>query len=149
MRSPALTHSQLVSVVAAVSAATRAANAVTGAVGLRAQRIDVQQVNADATLAVATVATRTTIAAAGHEQGQDSTRGEQLHVLAVDVSKAQSVRHSSPPHSGPKGPETGHLIDRNRRFGLFQPWPGERAVTTYIQHLKFSTPLPSLTMACR
>jgi hypothetical protein len=26
-------------------------------------------------------------------------------VLAVDVSKAQSIRHSSPPHSGPKGPE--------------------------------------------
>src|SRR5918998_2561829 len=137
MRSPALTHSQLVSVVAAVSAATRAANAVTGAVGLRAQRIDVQQVNADATLAVATVATRTTIAAAGHEQGQDSTRGEQLHVLAVDVSKAQSVRHSSPPHSGPKGPETGHLIDCNRRFGNSRHGQENVPLTTCIRHLNF------------
>ena len=87
------------SAVATVSAAASTANAVTRAVGLAAQQVDVQDVEADAALAVATIATFAAVAAlaaAGDEQGQDGTGREQLHVLSVDRGKAQCIRHEYP-----------------------------------------------------
>jgi hypothetical protein len=83
---------------AAVGAATGTTSSVTTAGNPSTQDTDAaQHVNADATLRAATGTTGAALAAAtGKEQGQDSTRGEQLHVLAVNLNKAQCVRHTRP-----------------------------------------------------
>jgi hypothetical protein len=82
----------------AISATTSATEAITGAVGLITERVDVQDVKTEAASADAPGATLATIAttataATGTEHRQNSTSRQQLHVLTVDLSKAQYVRH--------------------------------------------------------
>src|SRR5262249_8350835 len=86
--------------VAAVTGATLTADTITSVVGLVAEQVDVEDVQADPAAAHAALATRTTVAAAtgiaiGAEQRHHSPGWQQLRVLAVDLNKAQCVRHQS------------------------------------------------------
>src|SRR5437868_1629262 len=75
--------------LAAVTVAARAAVTVTGAVGLVAEQVQVDEVETEAAPTYATLATRATIATtagpAGLEQRQHGPSGQQLNVLAVDL----------------------------------------------------------------
>jgi hypothetical protein len=110
------------SAATARSGATSATGGVTSAGGPSTQDADAtQDVDAETALGVATSATDAAVTATtvpatalatGTERGQDSTCGEQLHVLAVDLSKAQCVKHTKPSSNqvGLTGPGTEHLI---------------------------------------
>jgi hypothetical protein len=111
---------------ATVGATAIASDAVTSTVGLVAEQIDVQEVDAQATPTGAAVTTdaaiaavtgvaaasstmATAVAATSADHGKDSTGGKQLYVLSVNLSKAQCVRHEILLR-GPSGPER-NLID--------------------------------------
>jgi hypothetical protein len=81
-----------------IGAAAGAAKAVTGAVGLVSEQVDVQEIKTEAAPADAAVAAHAAVAATAAaapsaEQGQDGTGWQQLDVLLVDLGKAQGVRH--------------------------------------------------------
>jgi hypothetical protein len=120
-----------VSAGTAVGITAIATDAVTCAVGLVTEQVDVQKVDAKAAPAGAAVATDAAVAASaaavmaasvtavataaipaatGVEQGQDGTGREQLHLLAVNLGKAECVSHQILLRE-PGAPALAHLID--------------------------------------
>jgi hypothetical protein len=81
-----------------IGVAARATDSVTGFIVLVAEQVDVQEVNTKTTLALATVAPDAAIAAPAAvtvraEQRHHGTSRQQLHVLSLNLSKAQCIRH--------------------------------------------------------
>ncbi|MGH3777583.1 MAG: hypothetical protein ACRDRR_17950 [Pseudonocardiaceae bacterium] len=110
------------------------ASAATGAGETAAHRVEVHEVATDTAGAAAAGATDAALApTTGAEQGQDSTCREQLHVLAVELGKAQCVRHPDPPRRGPQraGNRAPHRL--HRQFGLSPPWSEEGRRETCIR----------------
>ncbi|HWR47212.1 MAG TPA: hypothetical protein VN327_06295 [Pseudonocardiaceae bacterium] len=79
--------------------AASAAGTVASTVGLVAEQVDVEDVKTEAATADAALATpaavTATAATTSAEHRQDGTGRQQLHVLTIDLSKAQCVRHKS------------------------------------------------------
>jgi hypothetical protein len=120
-----------VAAIAAIGVTAIATETVASAVVLVTEQVDVQEVDPEAAPAGATVATVAAVAASaaavasvmatatmtaaipaatGVEQGQDGTGREQLHVLAVNLGKAECISHQILLRE-PSAPETAHLID--------------------------------------
>lgn len=102
----------------AISVATGAAEAATSGVGLITQQADVQEINTDAASAgaasttdaavattTAAIATAMAAAATVAKQRQNGPRGEQLHMLTVDLDKTHCVKHKILLQGGPVGQE--------------------------------------------
>ncbi len=115
----------------------------TSAVEGAAQCGEVHEVATDAAGAATSGATDAALSTtSGAEQGQDSTCGEQLRVLAVELGKAQYVRHPDPPRRGPQraGNRATHRL--HRQFGY--PHHGQKkAAWKHAYAPKLRTPLPS------
>jgi hypothetical protein len=102
------THDQVITssaadspTLTAVTGATRATRTITGAVDLVTEQVEVDEVQAESApadttgAAVATVAATAAAVTTAADHRHDGTGRQQLDVLAVNLSKAQCVRHQS------------------------------------------------------
>src|SRR5918998_5077 len=140
-----------VSASTAIRAAAIAAEAVAGTVGLVTERVDVQDVEPEAAPAVTTIAAHATIATtagviaahaaaltatatAGVEQRQDGTGRQQLHMLPIDLHKAQCVRHQillgNMTPGGPGGQNTSSVALPIRQY-IHCPQYGHAAISSH------------------